>query len=59
MYRATSTRQTRSLDNIAENPDRWRFNNRTSNFNAHLKFINEAKNSASDMATSNSDLIER
>jgi hypothetical protein len=57
MYmRSTSQRQTRSLDNIVENPDHWRFND---NRNAHLEFINEAKGSALGSTTNSSELIEK
>jgi hypothetical protein len=58
MYRATSTRQARSMDNIAENPDHWRYNRSTS-VNTHLKFINEGNSSSSDVGASNNELIER
>jgi hypothetical protein len=61
MYRATSTRQARSLDNVTENPDHWRFGNRNANNpNPHLKFINEgSSNLTSDVGASSNELIER
>lgn len=66
MYRATSQRQARSLDNIVENPDHWRFNDKfnNANNNSHLIFINESNNSVStgDVGASNNscnEILER
>ncbi|KAL7039822.1 hypothetical protein ACKWTF_000129 [Chironomus riparius] len=47
MYKHSSNRQrqTRSMDNIVEKTDRWRFNDLNTNNNQHLVFINESVNS--------------
>lgn len=54
MHRITSQRQTRSLDNIVENPDSWRFHEK---LNSNILFINEEinENSSTKIGTSSSN----
>lgn len=64
MYKHSSSRQrqARSMDNIVEKTDRWRFNDLNINNNPHLVFINESVNSNvnSEIGKSSSnEIIER
>lgn len=63
MYKHSSSRkrQTRSMDNIVENNDRWRYNDVNTN-NTRLVFINESdsSNMNSEIGKSSSnEIIER
>lgn len=55
MQRA-SQRQTRSLDNIVENPDGWRLHDRKSNSN--VLFINEGRTTVVNEANSSNNHSE-
>lgn len=55
-----SQRQTRSLDNIVENPDVWRFHEKKNN--SHVLFINKGNNSVvngTNLSNNNSEIIEK
>jgi len=64
MYKHTSNRQrqTRSMDNIVEKTDHWRYNDMNTNNNPHLVFINESVNSNMNSEigkSSSNEIIER
>ena len=64
MYKHSTQRQrqTRSMDNITEKSDRWRYNDTNTNNSSHLVFINESvsSNMNSEIGKSSSnEIIER
>lgn len=59
MQRA-SQRQTRSLDNIVENPDGWRFHDKKNN--SHVLFINKGNTTVvngTNSSNNKSETIEK